>query len=420
MVRRWLTSFPERTRIGGKRYDFNTSAESERLKEHCETMSLPDTGGHNLVLGVVQANIVSAYTHLTRLSDDLRLQYQFWQSVDPDKDMSGQLFLMEIEADRCCALPIGTPVQQCARQRAKNLVFDLEEQQPERLASIFQPIPAWLGAAIPTVGMRLPLPYAWCVISGLWRTFIVPCFGTDCSPLNVQWAKLGVEVCRVPVPLVPIPEQTPLLDARFAIEVADMLRDAALQFDPDKPEDQGTLSSFMRACCVLQQYHDQMIPGGILGAIRDFKMASRLSDDPTMSIPNRPSYKAVFVVQTLLCCGVLQSDSSLKEAMERCLLLVLPPVIAEPVKALIREDFLPSKSSISRWRLLLDVAFMQYQREKVLDSHRDGGCVRYLMTDSSPQGGRDYQMLIMASIKTTLLPRLMRVADLLMGISRST
>lgn len=72
---------------------------------------------------------------------------------------------------------------------------------------------------------------------------------------------------------------------------------------------------------------------------------------------------------------------------------------------------LPHKSTMSRWRLLVGTAFMLVRRKSVSRGH-----VYLLQVDSSPQGGRDYELMIVSSICEESLPECFRAANELIGL----
>eukprot|EP00972_Heterocapsa_arctica_P114284 16441673-Heterocapsa_arctica.AAC.1 len=68
---------------------------------------------------------------------------------------------------------------------------------------------------------------------------------------------------------------------------------------------------------------------------------------------------------------------------------------------------LPDKASISRWRVCLDAAYMLWYRRHCPAGH----CVRYFMVDSSTQGGRDYELLVVCSVAHSQLADLYGLAN---------
>ena len=57
---------------------------------------------------------------------------------------------------------------------------------------------------------------------------------------------------------------------------------------------------------------------------------------------------------------------------------------------------MPHKATVSRWRFLLDVAMMQVERDVNAAS---GPCTRYIMSDSSPQHGKDYLVTVVCAVR---------------------
>jgi hypothetical protein len=95
---------------------------------------------------------------------------------------------------------------------------------------------------------------------------------------------------------------------------------------------------------------------------------------------------------------------------------MLPPRTAQPLARLVSDsrDFaLPNKATISKWRLLIDAALMLYMRDRNLEG---GRWYRYMMIDSSTQGGRDYELMICCSIRGEHISPLRRDAHSLIGL----
>ena len=67
---------------------------------------------------------------------------------------------------------------------------------------------------------------------------------------------------------------------------------------------------------------------------------------------------------------------------------------------------LPSKASLSRMRGRVDVAWMLKFRSLLQYMMDNGGVTIYPMVDPSPQGGRDYEMVVMSVIASRDLVQL--------------
>ena len=73
---------------------------------------------------------------------------------------------------------------------------------------------------------------------------------------------------------------------------------------------------------------------------------------------------------------------------------------------------MPHKASISRWRLLIDVAYMLHCRVHMASE----GVVRWAMVDSSTQGGKDYELIVVSFMRENDAGRLVRAANDLIAL----
>ena len=72
--------------------------------------------------------------------------------------------------------------------------------------------------------------------------------------------------------------------------------------------------------------------------------------------------------------------------------------------------FVPRKSTISRWRLLMDGAFMLMMRRLHMPAG-ERSFVRYIMADSSMQHGRDFEHVVSLEINGKDLVNLLETAN---------
>jgi hypothetical protein len=127
-------------------------------------------------------------------------------------------------------------------------------------------------------------------------------------------------------------------------------------------------------------------------------------------------YRTAFLVNVCLLSGMLSHDSGLRETLVQALHVALPSRVARPLTDILSNRAmyaLPDKATVSRWRLLIDAALMLYMRECNLDG---GPWFRYMMVDSSTQGGRDYELIICSSIRRDEVSSLRRDAHILIGL----
>ena len=160
----------------------------------------------------------------------------------------------------------------------------------------------------------------------------------------------------------------------------------------------------------LQILIDQLDPAFIQSTIRN--VTSRYHGDEPLS--KGAPYRAAFVIDVLLQANLLVSDSSLKASVKQALKMVMPKSLLPMFLDLVEQHIDPNTSRISRWRFLLDAAFMLYTRaERQKDWQQQRPCVRWMMVDSSPQGGRDYELIVMSRAYVSDLQHLIAIVDIM-------
>ena len=132
----------------------------------------------------------------------------------------------------------------------------------------------------------------------------------------------------------------------------------------------------------------------------------------TGNLRHRTVYEAGFMIQALVMASMINNDGELREILTRALRMTLPAVMAEPLATAVQEGHsLPSAPSLSRWRFLLDAAFMLHRRKQLTaEAERH---VRFCMLDSSTQGGKDYELMLMTTMKRSCLAEAFRKANAL-------
>ena len=102
------------------------------------------------------------------------------------------------------------------------------------------------------------------------------------------------------------------------------------------------------------------------------------------------------LIELVMLAERLRNSSSLHEVMRRSLHIVLPADLRDLGETLLSKVQKMDKARISRSHLTLDVGFMMHRR--VRNSLKPEQ-IRYLMWDSSPQFGRDYQMCLVQEVE---------------------
>ena len=103
--------------------------------------------------------------------------------------------------------------------------------------------------------------------------------------------------------------------------------------------------------------------------------------------------KLMYLSTHLRDCGDFR-----KVVLDACK-IVLPASIFSSVRGFVDDSLkIPSKGDLSRALLYIDVMHMLWWRCFNFQAHREG-YVRYLAWDSSPQFGRDYENIILSSVR---------------------
>ena len=107
------------------------------------------------------------------------------------------------------------------------------------------------------------------------------------------------------------------------------------------------------------------------------------------------------MIELVMLAQMLRNAGQLQEVMRKCLKIALPADLHATAEDMLQKVQRMDKGRISRAHLTLDVGFMLHQRVR---NHFLKRQVRYLMWDSSPQFGRDYQMRMVQLISSEKLP----------------
>eukprot|EP00972_Heterocapsa_arctica_P111591 16426936-Heterocapsa_arctica.AAC.1 len=137
--------------------------------------------------------------------------------------------------------------------------------------------------------------------------------------------------------------------------------------------------------------------------------AGGLIDFHTHGKVRSQAFSILYLIRCFLLCQSLTSAAALKTAMCHAARLVMPSKAADIMEGALDNDnsTAPSPATVSRLRGRIDVSWMLIWRDRIqtwLDSN--GGLAVYPGTDSSPQGGRDYQILVLDFIPRAAMPEL--------------
>ena len=423
----WIATHGYKQRWGsatdGIRYstDFNAAAlERTDLKQ----LSLQERRARGVcadrVLGFARIQADSVYDSLMLLADPgQRSQYSFWASVFGP--MSGRLFFFRVVEAVRLQQPIEIPI---LKWTMRSFFVRLDHHHLLSSTTLKDTVlqqgidlPAWFEESS-FLCVRLPAPFACKIASAEWGSFALPdpdhdhAFHKERRRLKIIGWKHVLDL-QADFPRA-IPgeslENTELTSGK-ALRAADTIRLlAARLLDSEEPE---LLQACREAATILQAFHDELDPVNMHQGILELRGRS---SSKRCTLP----YQARFLIQSLMLCYHLRDASDLKKVLIRAVELIVPrgfrAAVLEPLKA---NDTckVPSPSTLSRGRLIADVAYMLCMRE-IHEASLQKSCVRFLMVDASVQGHYDFELIRCVSVDASRSQDLVRAAQSLFSLWR--
>jgi hypothetical protein len=115
-------------------------------------------------------------------------------------------------------------------------------------------------------------------------------------------------------------------------------------------------------------------------------------------------YAIQYLLESFFLSQVLTDSQHLGSVLKKSLRLILPAKVADTMGTYFSSNTpVPSTATISRMRGRVDTTWMLVWRDR-FQEWLDDGLVVYLGTDSSPQAGRDYQIIMLDIIPKIWLP----------------
>lgn len=181
----------------------------------------------------------------------------------------------------------------------------------------------------------------------------------------------------------------------MCLQIADRPRQVASCLDTTTEFGQDDYHNLQCFVHVLQTVHDQTQAVFLTNMVKDLRSRVALSSLSTVAC-RKLKYTVAWMLRVLMLSDCLRSSSTLAQAVRHSLHLVVPPVLL-PIFQRILDDpsaLQPDAGIVSRWRLLLDGALLRWHRSKNVA----GQAVRYVMSDSSSQRGRSFQLTAIQTI----------------------
>ena len=328
-------------------------------------------------------------------------QVTFWQRIlhqDLDRD---ELYIFDI-VNVC---PLRTPVvaQRFSARSFRGLVCDMEEGQAPRLREMLASTPTWLPLVLPQVAVRLPLQHAALCVACVWKSFALPQvkvgWRAGGTAATFKWRDLGIGQAHVPKAPAIAWERASHVDVERARAGTHRLRAMASRLDLRTAAGQEEYKTL----AVLN--HHKSILASVMDPFAFFQSAivqNMKGDIPHLDHRRQLSYQVVFMLKVFMLGDLLRESCNFMGMVRQTVLMVLPPSMHRIATSFLAQMAaqIPSESSISRWRMLIDGALMLATRSATKELSDAGvGHSRSFMADASQQHGREFEHIMMRSIR---------------------
>ena len=294
-----------------------------------------------------------------------------------------------------------------AGRRGGSFFTQLESGQEARLRAELPPGDGHTAFTHPFQDvLRLPAPFAMLLLQRTWRVAVVP-------DLAVPWNHDAYGVFKGRKFLSGLTggsrkrqTQWPALRRRFGkrprLEETEAVQEAAASKQVDNIHDDTKLWGL--ADCVASMGNSEEVDPSVW---RDFVEGMRYQHAESLLLGSRrhayvagkPSFafRVGHLVEAMLCSMSLSHDDDLSQALQLAACLLLPDKLAKEWVRRLHADsrlYLPSKAIISQRRAALDMGYALLQQSRIKE-RMAAGAFFYALTDSSPQGGRDYEVTVL-------------------------
>ena len=353
-------------------------------------------------------------------------QKRFWQNM-LDEAMDGNSFTFHVSRSVKFQQPV--PLRRYVSRHRRGPVLPMDAPLVEQLMALLHPRPTWLPAVAPQTLIRLPLPYCILVVNKRWQDILLPhTQGIESIPyrarLALNFQALGFQpdmIPRMPQELARVDDDGDrvLLDKNMLTSIADEFKDVVARvrveqsFEDDFAQDRyAALVAHVRA---LDKMVSDLDPVAFLKVTRNARHMANASRNGH-GLP----YKVTFVVEAVMLANLLHDAGTMHKVLHRAAVLALPPALRNDVAQLFDDMqkivVVPHKATVSRWRFLLDGAFMLWQRRH----QAVGGHVRFMMADSSSQHSREFEHVVIRSLLRSKLLELFDAATNLVRIRHAS
>eukprot|EP00971_Amphidinium_carterae_P045587 897353-Amphidinium_carterae.1 len=119
---------------------------------------------------------------------------------------------------------------------------------------------------------------------------------------------------------------------------------------------------------------------------------------------HKRNFQVAWMLKCVCMADLLRTTSDMREVLQSSLEMLLPEVIRGAFRKMLEESAaaIPHPGTVSRWRFLVDAAFMCVRRL----SNANMECYRYLMADASVQHSHHFEHVLERSVPAHLASQL--------------
>ena len=426
----WLGSLPSTGLTLPNPYSSSTR-DVKRLHLNHEAADLKEIRAHldgqpemteqgDQVMALVEIEAGQAYSPIGKLdSECLHCQYKYWRQM-AGGTIDGHCFFLTILS--VVALTSPQPKQNVRRSKFRTFFVSLEDGESERLMACLleqRVLPDRMSGLsledAPDIMLRLPTPFARLASKAIWPSVAVIDFQDyhNLARWSVGWTRpraLQLVALRgqfEPPMFNPISrdelETKNIFEVETVATLGFLLRDAATSLIPlvhhNPPEMKRALSYIHYVSSTLQNHEDEQ-------SCFLYERTSLKSDGTLSTCGVQKAFNISFLINCFWASGLMKSDSNMMELLGHCVRICLPVRLANFCHKLLSGDeveerklLLPSASTMSRVRGRLDVAFMLLFQDWLYEALLYTSLHLLVQVDASPQGGRDYEVIVLNIIK---------------------
>jgi len=314
-----------------------------------------------------------------------------WLRAEDGLDLQGKLFFFDVVG--AWRLPEPRHLEVGARRQFFRFDHALARDFLAHARESGAAIPEWLVDIdiedyLSSIGLHVPASYATLIASTRWPSIAA-----------LHYGRFSIAVPGGPFfhTLLDVPDVVPAdggFTSALAYAVGQELRTMLTNLDPADADVGDRRQGIQSMIAQLQVTSDELTREMMMN------MSTLVSGGATLR-RDAMAYKASFLIQCVCLSHAVHDSKNLSKVLQRAVTLALPPSLARVITACLLDGSIrvPSKATLSRSRIAVDVAFMSWHRMRSKRCRAEGGgAVRYIMMDSSPQGHHNYELIQQTSV----------------------